>query len=69
MAANFGEIVREARTQRGWDQAELARRLGFVRQQAVSRWENGTSRPRRAMIAQLADLLDLDVDMLLPAAG
>jgi transcriptional regulator with XRE-family HTH domain len=69
MAANFGEIVRQARMQRGWDQAELARRLGLVRQQAVSRWENGASRPRRAMVAQLADLLDLDVDVLLPAAG
>ena len=69
MVANFGETVRQARIQHGWDQAELARRLGSVRQQTVSRWENGTSRPRRAMVAQLADVLDLDVDVLLPAAG
>ena len=69
MAESFGEIVRQARMQRGWDQAELARRLGSVRQQTVSRWENGASRPRRATIAQLADLLSLDVAVLLPAAG
>src|SRR5690349_3059164 len=68
MAGNFGEIIRQARIQHGWDQAELAQRLGSVRQQAVSRWENGTSRPRRAMVAQLADLLDLDVAVLLLAA-
>ena len=69
MAANFGEIVRQARMRHGWDQGELAQRLGSVRQQAVSRWENGTSRPRRAMVAQLADLLELDVTELLLAAG
>lgn len=69
MGVNFGEIIRQARAQHGWDQAELAQRLGSVRQQAVSRWENGTSRPRRSMVAQLADLLTLDVNMLLLAAG
>lgn len=69
MSGNFGEIVRQARVQLGWDQAELAQRLGSVRQQAVSRWEKGTSRPRRAMVAQLADLLGLDVNELLLAAG
>src|SRR5207244_4515852 len=37
--------------------------------QAVSRWERGTSRPRRADIGRLAHLLGLDAHDLLAAAG
>jgi transcriptional regulator with XRE-family HTH domain len=69
MSQSFGEIVRQERAQHGWDQAELAQRLGSVGQQAVSRWESGTSRPRRTVVAQIANLLDLDVNHLLTAAG
>jgi transcriptional regulator with XRE-family HTH domain len=69
MTASFGEIVRDARAQRGWDQAELAKRVGTVGQQAVSRWERGTSRPRRADIGRVAQVLKLDERQLLTAAG
>ena len=62
MSQSFGEIVRQKRAQHGWDQAELAQRLGSVGQQAISRWESGTSRPRRTVVAQIANLLDLDVN-------
>lgn len=40
----FGDLLREARKNRKLTQGELAERLG-VRQQAVSGWERGTSRP------------------------
>jgi transcriptional regulator with XRE-family HTH domain len=69
MGFTIGNIIRQQRRQRGWDQAELARRLGRVGQQTVSRWELGTSRPRRNVVAQLADLFDLDTIELLRAAG
>jgi transcriptional regulator with XRE-family HTH domain len=69
MGFSIGDIVKQQRRQRGWDQAELARRLGRVGQQTVSRWELGTSRPRRNMVAQLAELFELDVADLLKAAG
>jgi transcriptional regulator with XRE-family HTH domain len=69
MAESFGSLVRRARAQKGWDQAELARRLGTVRQQAVSGWERGSSRPKRAVVAQLADLLGMNEADLLSAAG
>src|ERR1700678_1363651 len=69
MAESFGSVVRRARVQKGWDQAELARRLGTVRQQAVSGWERGSSRPKRAVVAQLAELLGMDEADLLSAAG
>jgi transcriptional regulator with XRE-family HTH domain len=69
MAGSLGEIIRQARMRRNWDQAELARHLDEVGQQTVSRWERGSSRPRRAVVGRLAELLDLDVRELLVAAG
>ncbi|MCI0634916.1 MAG: helix-turn-helix domain-containing protein [Actinobacteria bacterium] len=65
----IGEIIRTSRQRLGWDQAELARRLGDVGQQTISRWERGTSRPRRRMVGQLAEVLELPVGELLAAAG
>ncbi|MEU4701790.1 helix-turn-helix domain-containing protein [Nonomuraea dietziae] len=66
---NLGDIIKHARMRRNWDQAELARRVEGVRQQTVSGWERGSSRPRRAVVARLAEVLDLDVQALLVAAG
>ena len=65
---SIGDIVKEARKKFGWNQAELARRLN-IGQQTVSGWERGTSRPRRPEIAKLARVLEIDVDLLLKAAG
>lgn len=69
MRENLGELIRQARVQRGWEQSELARRLGSVGQQTVSRWERGLARPRRAVLGQLAGLLNLSESQLLAAAG
>lgn len=69
MRGNLGELVRQARLQRGWEQSELALRLGSVGQQTVSGWERGRSRPQRPVIAQLAGLLDISEERLLAAAG
>lgn len=65
---SIGVIIKEARQKFDWNQAELARRLN-IGQQTVSGWERGTSRPRRPDIAKLAPVLELDVDLLLKAAG
>lgn len=69
MRPTLGELVRLERERRGWDQADLARELGNVTQQTVSRWERCGSRPRRNVVARLASLLDLDPRVLLAAAG
>jgi transcriptional regulator with XRE-family HTH domain len=64
----FAASVREGRRRLGLDQAEFGRLIG-VGQQAVSRWERDGSRPRRAMVVAVADLLGLPVDEMLAAAG
>lgn len=51
----------------GMDQGALARLVG-CRQQTVSRWEAGTSRPRAAQMPELAAALKQDVDRLLSLA-
>lgn len=68
-ATTFGSILGRARLAAGFaKQAELAAALG-VRQQTVSRWERGTSRPRADQIPEIAAMLGIDADTLLIAAG
>lgn len=50
------------------DQVELAGRMG-VRQQAVSGWERGISRPRRGDLQVLCSVLDLSLGDVLDAGG
>ena len=65
----FGENLLSLRTSRGLStQDELARLLG-VKQQTVSRWEAGSSRPRANEIPKLAALLQVDAMALSHAAG
>lgn len=52
----LGQAVTTSRDRRGWLQSDLAKQLG-VRQQTVSRWEKGISRPEPAMVRRLAALL------------
>jgi transcriptional regulator with XRE-family HTH domain len=68
MYETLGQRIRAAREQLGLEQGELASALGLG-QQAVSSWETGKSRPRRAMIQALATELRISVDLLLQAGG
>lgn len=65
---NFGGIIKESRERLGWDQATLAKTMQ-VKQQSVSRWEKGQSRPDVDVVAALAEVLHIEVDGLLSAAG
>src|SRR5690242_14219698 len=70
MSYEIGNIIKAERKKRGWDQAALARQLGGeVRQQAISGWERGSSRPEMEMVARLAALFEMDAQVLLGAAG
>ncbi len=60
----LGRVVRQARERLGMEQGDLAARVG-VGQQAVSTWERGKSRPRRAMVRAVAATLQVDEEVLL----
>jgi transcriptional regulator with XRE-family HTH domain len=65
----FGMLLASLRTKAGIaKQSELANRLG-IRQQTVSRWERGLSRPRHKEVQRLASVLNTDQETLLEAAG
>ena len=52
----FGNFVYRLREQKKMTQAELARMLG-VTPAAVSKWENGSSKPRTEVLFRLAAVL------------
>ncbi len=58
-----GNMIRDARTQKGYTQAELGTLLG-VSNKAVSRWENGDSFPDIGVLESLADILGLGIQDL-----
>ena len=66
MGETLGRLIQERREALGLEQAALAARLG-VGQQAVSGWERGRSRPRRAMLDSLAQVLAIEEERLLEA--
>jgi len=66
MYETLGRLIRERREVVGLDQKGLAAQLS-VGQQAVSGWERGRSRPRRAMLASLARVLAVDGEALVEA--
>lgn len=61
----IGEIIKKHRKDKGLTQPELASRLGAT-PLAVRNWENGRALPDIALLAPLAQLLDIPPDELLP---
>ena len=62
---NFGEKLKDLRTQKGWSQEELAKQMGVTRR-TIGGYEAGTTYPRtRDMYAKLAKLLETDVNYLM----
>lgn len=60
----FGEKLRQARTQAGLTQEDVVRQLGVSRQ-TVSNWENNRSYPDLASALKLSDLYGLSLDDML----
>lgn len=60
----LGEVIRTYRKKRSMTQEETARRLG-VSASAVNKWENGNSLPDITLLAPIARLLDVSLDVLL----
>ncbi len=59
-----GELIAEARKEKGYTQKEVAARLN-VSDKAVSKWERGTGCPDVRILSDLADLLEIDAKVLL----
>lgn len=60
----FGNFVCRLREQKNMTQAELARMLG-VTPAAVSKWENGSSKPRTEVLFRLAEILGVRPEELM----
>ena len=60
----FGNFLCELREKNGMKQADLANKLG-VTPAAVSKWENGSSKPRVEMLFQVVHLLGVRVEELM----
>ena len=61
---NIGEKIRQARTDAGVSQAELAERIG-VYQKDICRWETGVRTPSLEMFAKICRALNVSSDALL----
>lgn len=62
--ANVGKNIKLLRKQKNMTQDELAGRL-FVSRQTVSNYENGKSNPDIEMLIKIAEILDVDVNILI----
>ena len=60
----MGEKILNMRKARGWNQEELAERVGVTRQ-AVSRWESDSAKPDADKIIVICDLFGVSADYLL----
>lgn len=61
---NSGEIISEARKQKGYTQKEVASRIN-VSDKAVSKWERGVGCPDVRILSELAKVLEIDTKVLL----
>ncbi len=61
---NFGNFLYMLRSRSGMTQADVASKLG-VTPAAVSKWENGSSKPRVEILFQLAQLLGVRTEELM----
>lgn len=59
----FGNFLCELRTQKGLSQSQLGEMLG-VTNKAVSKWENGSTKPNTNLLPKIAEILGVTVEEL-----
>ncbi len=59
-----GNLIAQARKQRGWTQKELAQKLS-VTDKAVSKWERGLSFPDVSLLSPISEILDIPIECLI----
>lgn len=60
----FGQYLRQLRISKGLSQFQLGKLVG-VSDKAVSKWENGISKPKTGIILKLSDILSVSAEDLL----
>ncbi|MBE5890981.1 MAG: helix-turn-helix transcriptional regulator [Lachnospiraceae bacterium] len=65
---NLGNILKEARTGKGFTQEFVAETIGISRQ-TLYKWEKGDSEPNLSFLSELSKLYDLDIETLLTASN
>ncbi len=66
--ASLAYRISSARQRKNLSQQELGALLG-VSNKAISKWENGSARPRAALISRLSELLDIPLEQFLEDYG
>ncbi|MDE7164079.1 MAG: helix-turn-helix domain-containing protein [Clostridiales bacterium] len=61
--AMFGDNLKKYRIQNGYSQSELADLL-FVSRQCISKWEKGITQPDLQALAQISELFNVPIDIL-----
>lgn len=56
--------IRSLRKRRGWSQDELADKLGYRSYTTIQKWESGVSEPPLKIVHALAELFDVDINIL-----
>lgn len=67
VAAIFARRLRAERKARGWSQAQLAVRAGFLGRESIYRFEQGDHEPLLGTAKRLADALEMRIDALCEA--
>ena len=60
----FGAFLKKQRKNNGLSQYQLGKLLG-VSDRAVSKWENGLSKPSTKLLARISEIFCLSIDELL----
>lgn len=68
MNQSFPTTLKKLRTKKGLSQQALADMM-YVTRPTIARWESGTRLPDAMMIRKLAEVLGVNVDFLMSAAG
>ncbi len=66
---NVGEVIRQARIKQGITQVDLSVRMGYKPESlgiSVRKWETGKALPPLDKIRDLAAILDVPIDALIP---
>jgi transcriptional regulator with XRE-family HTH domain len=68
MSILFADTLKRLRTEKGLSQIQLGKQMS-VSNSTIARWENGSRLPDFAMLSRLAEVLGVDVNVLLNSAA